>query len=141
MLVYVMFICVVMGMMMLTLHIVARNDPNRGTIIALGLSAGWIALVNVFALVAFVVDKYHAFNSQPRMSEAFALTHFALGGVVGGWLALCFTCYKPPGSNPPKMSGFICRSMLCSMFGIGLIVALVVRVILPNISTALNFGQ
>ena len=137
--VYTMFMCVVMGVCMLALHIVANSHPNRTTIITVGMAAAWIALANVFAFTAFVIDKCHAFNSQPRMSEALALTHFAFGGMAGGWLAMAITCYKPPGIKKNKLSGFICRVLLFSAVGIGLIVLLVLRVIIPHISTVMAF--
>lgn len=130
--VYIMFMSLMMGACMLALHIVARTDPNRLTVIMVGLAVAWIGLSNMLALALFIIDKYDAFNSQPRMSESLALTHFAIGGVLGGWLALCLTCYKPPRKSK-SMSGFICKCMLCSLGGITLIIVLVLRVILPNI--------
>ncbi|XP_002127715.2 uncharacterized protein LOC100178566 [Ciona intestinalis] len=130
---FLMFWFVMMGICMLTMHIVARSDPHRQTLMIIAVSCAWIGLANIFAVAVFIIDKYQSFNKQPRLSEALVHTQFALGGVVGGWLALCMTCYRPPGIKNDRIAGFICRGMFCSAIGVTLIVVTIVRVVVPNI--------
>jgi len=123
-----------MGASLLAIHIVAREDPKREVIILLTLAGSWILMSNLFSFLTFIVDKYHAFNGQPRTSQALVLFQFMLGGVIGGWLGLCLTCYKPAGVKMDRMSGFLCKSMFCSAIGIAVNVILIVRVIVPNVN-------
>lgn len=118
---------------MLSIHIVAREDPKRQKIILVALSGAWIILSNLIAFIVFIIDKFQAFNNQPRMSEALVQLLFFLGGVAGGWLALCLTCYKPPGFKTDKMSAFMCRAMIFSAIGLTIVIVFLLKILLPNL--------
>ena len=126
---------VLMGICMLFIHIVAREDPNRTNITIVALASAWIVLANLIAFLLFTMDKCFAISKAAQLSEALVCYIFAIGGVVGGWLALIITCYKPPSSkrNTARCSRFMCYAMICTCIGIACDVVLVLRVILPNI--------
>lgn len=119
---------VLIGICMLFVHIVAREDPKREQVTIVALIVAWIVLVNIIAFFLFTMDKCFALTKVPQISEALVCYLFVLGGVVGGWLALIITCYKAPN----KCSRFICWAMLSTSVGIAINVFLIVRVILPQ---------
>merc|ERR1712224_815283 len=120
---------VLIGICMLFVHIVAREDPNREQLTFIALTICWIVLVNLIAFLLFATDKCFALTkSATQISEALVCYIFSLGGVVGGWLALIMTCYRPPN----KCSRFICWAMLSTCVGIAINIFLIVRVIIPQ---------
>lgn len=129
--IFLMMWCVLMGVSMLSVHLVAQVDPNRSVIIIIGLAISWIALSNVSAVIIILADRFLVLGDQARISEGLLQIQFLLGGVFGGWLALCITCYRPPGVMADKIHGFICRTMLTSAIGLTVLILLLVRVVVP----------
>merc|ERR1712168_472864 len=87
---------ILIGICMLFIHIVSWKDPQVTQITIVTLASAWIVLANLIAFLLFTMDKCFAITKATQISEALVCYIFCIGGVVGGWLALIVTCYKPP---------------------------------------------
>lgn len=128
--VFLMAWSVMIGVGMLVIHIVAKHDHNRQTVQMVALGVGWIALSNLFAFTFFVIDRFRLLAGAKQMSYTVAVTLIAIGGVVGGWLGVCLTVYKPP--TGLKFTGFFGKALLSTAFGIAIDVFIILRIVLPH---------